>query len=401
MEKKIRFFRKGEGKMEEMYYYWLHNISGIGRVTLQKIVKHTTPEELYRCNLDMTSKFLTEKQRECVKQSRKYWDVQKEWEILVKRNIKLLIYGKKNYPKKLSKISDPPIILYQKGKNNILDKPSVAVVGARACSNYGSLAAKELGRELANVGIVTVSGMARGIDGICQWATMENHGDSVGVLGCGVEVCYPPENKKLYDKLQKEGCLISENPPFMHPSPGLFPLRNRIISGLADMVVVVEAREKSGTLITVDMALEQGREVYVFPGRITDSVSRGCNKLIKQGAGIVLSPKEFVEEICPMIVRQYQRTEDIITKKKGKEGIVSSDFSQKAELIWGRSVTKEEETVLEILGVALKNIEEIYQEAKKRIPKLTISKVMEMLLELQMKNVLKEENGYYVVTKLF
>ena len=283
----------------------------------------------------------------------------------------------KDYPKKLSQIPDPPPVLYHKGNCNILDKPSVAVIGARACSNYGSLAAKELGRELAAMGIVVVSGMARGIDSICQSACLEYGGESIGVLGSGVEVCYPPENKLLYEKLQNQGCLISENLPDTHPNAGLFPLRNRIISGLADVIVVIESREKSGTQITVDMALEQGKEVYALPGRITDPVSRGCNKLIKQGAGMVLSPREFVKEICPMLQIKYRQNQ------------------RKPQL----DLNKEEKMIVKYLDVSMKTIEEIYQGVKEKCLEITINKVMEIVLELQMKNVLKDENGYYGVNK--
>lgn len=359
--------------MQEKYYYWLHNVQGIGRVTFQKILKYATPEELYKCNLDKKIEFLTEKQKENIKESKKCWDIQKEWEYLKKREINLLIYGEKEYPEKLSKICDPPFVLYHKGKKDILDKPSVAVIGARACSNYGSLMAKELGRELAAMGIVVVSGMARGIDGISQWASLENGGESIGVLGSGVEVCYPPENRRLFERLQKEGCLVSENPPFMQPNAGLFPLRNRIISGLADVIVVVESREKSGTLITVDMALEQGKEVYAVPGRITDPVSQGCNKLIKQGAGMILSPREFVEEICPMLQMKYQ-------SKSPKQALL---------------LNEDEQVVIEVLDVSLKSMEEIYQKIKLKQPEVNITQIMSSVLGLQLKGVLKEENGYY------
>ena len=285
----------------------------------------------------------------------------------------MLIYGGKDYPEKLSKIPDPPIILYYKGKNKIFDVPSVAVIGARACSNYGSLAAKELGRELAAMGIMVVSGMARGIDSICQNACLEYGGESIGVLGSGVEVCYPPENKYLYEKLQNQGGLVSENLPQTPPNAGLFPMRNRIISGLADVIVVIESRQRSGTQITVDMALEQGKEVYALPGRITDPVSYGCNKLIKQGAGMILSPREFVEEICPLLQIKYGQHSGITT------------------LV----LNQEEKMIANCLDVSMKTIEEIYYEIKEKYPGITINKVMELVLELQMKQVLKEESGYY------
>ena len=363
--------------MEEMYYYWLHNVPGIGRITFCKILEYMSPKELYECNTEKIM-FLTEKQKIKIRESKRYWDVFKEWELLKNRGIHIWALGEKSYPEKLSHISDPPPILYHKGKTDIYNRPSVAVIGARACSNYGYLAAKELGKELAAAGIIIVSGMARGIDSICQKAGLEWCGESIGVLGSGVEICYPPENQKLFEQLQSQGALVSENLPFTKPSAGLFPLRNRIISGLADIVVVVESREKSGTQITVDMALEQGKEVYAMPGRITDPVSRGCNKLIKQGAGVVLSPKEFVEEIVPMLKIKYQKNK----------------FSINSLL------SRKEKMVTDILEVSLKTIEEIYQEAKKRDSEITLNKVMEIVLEMQMKKMVKEEGGYYGMERL-
>ena len=363
--------------MDEMYYYWLHNVPGIGRLTVQKILKYITPKELYESKEMKQLDFLTEKQRENIEISKKRWEICKEWEKLQSRGIGVLGLRKSNYPVKLSTIPDPSPIIYYKGNCGILDKPSVAVIGARACSNYGSLAAKELGKELAAMGIVVVSGMARGIDSICQCACLEYGGESIGVLGSGVEVCYPSENKFLYEKLQKQGCLISENLPDTPPNAGLFPLRNRIISGLADVIVVVESREKSGTQITVDMALEQGKEVYAMPGRVTDPVSRGCNKLIKQGAGMVLSPREFVEEICPMLQLKYQQN------KKEPQLVLN--------------LNKEEQIIVKYLNISVKTLEEIYQGIKEKNPEITINRVMESVLELQMRNILKEENGYYGV----
>lgn len=369
---------KAEQIMQEMYYYWLHNVPGIGRKTFQKILRYMTPKELHESKIEKLNEILTRKQMESIQESKKRWNLQKEWEILKKRKINLLILGGKNYPEKLAKISDAPPVLYQKGKPDILSKPSVAVIGARACSNYGKLMAKELGRELAKMEIVTVSGMARGIDSICQWTSLENGGESIGVLGCGVEVCYPPENRMLFERLQKEGGLISENAPFTKPDARLFPLRNRLISGLADVVVVVEAREKSGTLITVDMALEQGKEVYAIPGRMTDPVSIGCNRLIKQGAGMILSPQEFLEEICPILKLKYKTT----------------------EIVMQEALSFIEIKIVEYIGTSLKTMEEIYQEMKRQKVEISLNEIMETVLNMQMKKIIKGENGYYFCDKI-
>ncbi len=363
--------------MEEMYDYWLHNVPGIGNKTMEKLFSLFPSKELYYCkDLQRHSldKILSAKQKQNLEESRKQWNLEKEWERLKEQKIQLLRKGTKDYPEGLEKIKDAPPILYLKGKKEILRKPAVAVIGARACSGYGKQMAKELGERLAKMGIVVVSGMARGIDGISQWSALEKGGESIGVLGNGVEICYPPENWPLYERLGKEGCLISENLPFTKPSAGLFPLRNRIISGLADMVVVVESREKSGTQITVDMALEQGKDVYAVPGRATDSLSRGCNKLIGQGAGIIVSVDEFLEEICPALNVKYEKKEEKVNVK----------------------LSGQERQIIKILGTEMKSMEDIYQEIKKEEETVTLEQVMESVLQLQMKYVLEEENGYYL-----
>ncbi|MCI9320396.1 MAG: DNA-protecting protein DprA [Lachnospiraceae bacterium] len=203
----------------------------------------------------------------------------------------------KEYPDKLKNIPDAPAGLYVRGKVPVESEITVAVVGARDCSEYGRYVAEELGTFLGKSGVTVVSGMARGIDGISQWAALEAGGTSIGILGCGVDICYPARNRALFDRLSEQGTIISEYPPGTPPRPMNFPARNRIVSGLADAVVVIEARCRSGTLITVDMALEQGKEVFVVPGRVTDRLSDGCNRLIKQGAAIMLSPEELLEEL--------------------------------------------------------------------------------------------------------
>lgn len=201
------------------------------------------------------------------------------------------------YPARLKQISDPPIALYGKGRLPNRGEKSVSIIGARACSRYGREMAGYFAAGLASAGVEIVSGMARGVDGIAQMAALEAGGMSTAVLGCGVDICYPPENRQLYERLIKEGCLLSEYPPLTQPRGPLFPPRNRIISGLSDLVLVTEAREKSGTLITVDMALEQGRDVFAVPGRVTDNCSRGCNRLLQNGAGMAVSVNQLLREL--------------------------------------------------------------------------------------------------------
>lgn len=213
------------------------------------------------------------------------------------RGIRMVRLGEKEYPKRLSNIPGPPKQLYYMGELPREEVPSVAVIGARDCSEYGKFVARRLGETLGRNGVQVISGMARGIDGITQQAALEAGGRSFAVLGSGVDVCYPSSNRPLYEKLKVQGGILSEYIPGTKALGRLFPPRNRIVSGLADVLIVVEAREKSGTLITTDMALEQGKDVYVVPGRITDRLSDGCNRLLRMGAGVILNPEDFVEEL--------------------------------------------------------------------------------------------------------
>lgn len=211
--------------------------------------------------------------------------------------IRMVERGERDYPARLLEIPDPPERLYVLGRLPEEKVPSVAIIGARECSEYGSYVAARLGECMGRNGIQVISGMARGIDGIGQTAALDAGGSSFAVLGSGVDVCYPARNRRLYERLRERGGVLSEYPPGTPALSRNFPPRNRIVSGLADAVVVVEAREKSGTLITVDMALEQGKEVYAVPGRVTDALSSGCNRLVKLGAAMLLDPEELAEEL--------------------------------------------------------------------------------------------------------
>lgn len=216
-------------------------------------------------------------------------------EELEKAGIRFSCILEQGFPEKLRQIPDPPFGIYYRGGLPENGRPAAAVIGARLASGYGRDQARRFSQKIASRGIIVISGMARGIDGIAQRAALDEGGKSFAVLGCGVDICYPDENRDLYDRLLQEGGVISEYPPGTFPKAGLFPQRNRIISGLADLVLVIEARKKSGTLITVDMALEQGREVFALPGRVCDSLSDGCNRLIRQGAAPATCPEDILE----------------------------------------------------------------------------------------------------------
>jgi len=200
------------------------------------------------------------------------------------------------FPRRLRSIHDPPPGLFVRGDAPLalFDRTAVAVVGARACSAYGSIVATSLGRELAAAGVVVVSGLARGIDGAVHRGALET-GTTVGVLGCGIDRDYPRAHASLAVEIVRAGLILSEYPPGVEPAPWRFPARNRIVAGLTDATVVVEARERSGALITVDLALEEGREVLAVPGEITSALSSGTNALLRLGATPVTSAADVLD----------------------------------------------------------------------------------------------------------
>ena len=211
------------------------------------------------------------------------------------------------FPLRFEGLSDVPQGLYCIGSLPDDNVPSVAVVGARSCSSYGRRTAFALGKFLAEHGVQVISGMAMGIDSSAQEGALAAGGKTFAVLGCGVDICYPRTSYAVYDALAVRGGIIAEVEPGTKPLAYNFPRRNRIISALSDIVIVVEAREKSGSLITVDCALEQGRTVYAVPGRLGDRLSDGCNYLIAQGAGILWSFEAVMEELDGMAALRKPR----------------------------------------------------------------------------------------------
>lgn len=240
--------------------------------------------------------FLSEKKRAAIREHQKHFCCEDARHKLEKSGINFISCRHADYPEKLLQLPDYPSGLFYLGRLPGKNETCVAVIGARMCTYNGRNTARELAARLAQSGAAVVSGMAYGIDARAQEACLEAGGTSYAVLGSGVDVCYPQENRRLYESLIEKGGILSEHCPGTPPMPFHFPMRNRIISGISRMVVVVEARKKSGTLITADLALEQGRDVYAFPGRPSDPLSAGCNRLIQQGAGMITDIGEFLEE---------------------------------------------------------------------------------------------------------
>jgi DNA processing protein len=218
---------------------------------------------------------------------------------LAARGLRFVGRGEVGYPLLLRELHDPPPGLFLRGSGavELLGQHTVAIVGARACSSYGSQIARLLGRELAAAGLVVVSGLARGIDGEAHRGALESGGCTVAVLGCGVDRDYPAAHAQLGARIAERSVVVSEYAPGVEPSPWRFPARNRIIAGLAAATVVVEARERSGALITADFALEAGREVFAVPGEITSTLSAGTNALLRLGATPLTSPEDVLEAL--------------------------------------------------------------------------------------------------------
>lgn len=293
------------------YGYFWESIPGIGIKTIESLyAEYGSYEEMYHAHKDAGLKGA---QRDAFCRQKEKWDVKEEYNGLLYNKIWCIPLFLSGFPDKLKELHRPPSALFVKGKLPDGNEPAVAVVGARNCSPYGKMMAKEIGKILAQNKIQVISGLARGIDGISQRAAMENGGASFGVMGCGADICYPQDNRFIYEQLSEGsygGGIISEFMPGTKPLSSHFPMRNRIISGLSDVLVVVEAKERSGTFITVSDALEQGRDVYAVPGRLSDPLSYGCNRLIEEGAFLMYDLDRFVENL----LERYAYRKSNVTK---------------------------------------------------------------------------------------
>ncbi len=362
---------------EKIYACWIASLHGIGRRKLHELVRTAGA---YRQAYELSDKeiqALLGKDSDCWIAYKKRISPMKLWGEVLQKGICFTYYGASDFPQKLAAIPDPPMGLFYLGKLPPAKAPTVAMIGARKNSDYGRCMAEHFADHLARAGITVISGMAMGIDGISQRAALRAGGASYGILGCGVDVIYPPSNERLYHELIETGGVISEFAPKTEPRPVLFPQRNRIISALSDVVLVVEAREKSGTTITVDMALEQGREVYAIPGRCTDGLSMGCNKLLRQGAGIAVTPEEFIEDMG------WNKSLKMVSNQA-----IVYEMSDEAKNIY------------QVLDVKPCTQEEIMEEIRHRKGNASLPEICRGLLELEMKQIVFRTGGQYYLTKL-
>jgi len=283
-----------------LYWIWLSRIKNLGSIKMRKLLEvYNNPKEIWKQNRESLMKIegIGEKiAQEIVKEEYKK-NLEKYANYMQNNKIKLISIFDEKYPKNLKNIYDPPQILYVKGNEKILNDFSLAIIGCRQNSEYGQIVTKNIAKQLAKEKIITISGLAKGIDSIAAREAVGNKTNTIAVLGHGLDMIYPSENICLADEIIKNGgALVSEYILGTKPLKMNFPARNRIISGISRGVIVIEAKEKSGTMITVDFALEQGRQVFAVPGNIISENSKGTNELIKQGAKIVTNINDILEE---------------------------------------------------------------------------------------------------------
>ena len=359
--------------MVEDIFYWLAlNLTpGVGSIFIKRLLdRFKTPEAVFRAPLKELLRIegLGEKVAGEIQKGPSEKVVKGELSLLEKAGARIVTLKDDDYPKRLKDIYDPPALLYLRGELKREDELAVAIVGSRKTSAYGREVTERIGEDLAHHGVTVVSGMARGIDSVAHKGALQGGGRTIAVLGCGVDVIYPSENRSLFHQIINQGAVLSEFPMGSPPEAGHFPRRNRIISGLSIGVVIVQASAESGSLITAGYALEQGREVFAVPGNIGVEGSRGTNQLIKEGAKLVESSEDILEEILP----QWRREGEMA--QKGRDAVATLTEAEK--LLYG------------LLGETPLHIDAIIRETR-----LDPGSVSSLLLNLELKGLISQWPG--------
>lgn len=355
----------------DFYCFWL---SFLYRIPLRKLHEYMdyfgSPKAFYEAG-EEEWKVLTPSERRQVAALKKREDIVRMWEERNRKPYTFLSCHHADYPSKLRQLTDYPFGIFYQGTLPAGETPAVAMVGARNATIYGQELAYQFARELGRQGVTVISGLASGIDGAAHRGCMDGGGHTVGVLGSGINVIYPKENHELYRSMQSSGCILTEYVPDTSPLPMLFPRRNRLISVLSDLVLVIEAREKSGSLITVDFALEQGRDICAVPGRPCDALSAGCNRLIQQGAKCVLSVTDVLEELL--------ENREIFNQKQ-KSNLVNPDLG----------LAPKEKIVYSCLRLEPKFIDDILCQLS-----LPVWEGIQILTDLEVKGIIKQNPHHY------
>jgi DNA processing protein len=369
---------------DAIYWVGLGRIDGLGaRGALSLVKRFASPAAVYGASLtDLEACGLSSRVARAIHAHEGLAAAERELDGAHKLECQVFSLSSEAYPPLLKQISDPPLVLYIKGDSALLSQHAIAIVGSRRPSAYGSSVAHRLAGDLAQRGLVVVSGMARGVDSASHRGALEARGKTIAVLGSGVDVIYPRENKRLSEMIIESGAIISEFPFGTHPAPENFPIRNRVISGLSLGTVIVEAAEYSGSLITARLALEQDREVFAVPGNITSAQSFGPNLLIKQGAKLVDQWLDVVEEL-PAAIRMQLLTP-----------AGASDFAASATP--ATELGGDEKIVYE----SLRADEALYVDSVCNGVCLPQPRVLAALLALEMNGLIKQLPGMNFVRKL-
>ena len=359
--------------MVDDIFYWLalSLTPGVGSILIKRLLdRFKTPEAVFRAPVKelLSIEGLGEKVAKEIRKGPLDKAVEKELNFLKELGGTILTIKEDAYPKRLKDIYDPPALLYVRGALKKEDELAVAIVGSRKTSPYGRWITERVSQELARRGVTVVSGMARGIDSAGHKGAISGGGRTIAVLGCGVDVVYPSENRNLFHQIIDRGAILSEFPMGSPPEGGHFPRRNRIISGLSIGVVVVQASAESGSLITASYALEQGREVFAVPGNVGAEGSRGTNRLIKEGAKLVETSEDILEEILPQWTGERERIQEV-------------------EPPW-KDLDKEELTLYQLLGESPMHIDVIIRESR-----FDPGRVSSLLLNLELKGLISQWPG--------
>lgn len=377
--------------MNESLAFWLAltRVDGLGIRGCHKLIEHFgSPQAVYMASLtELESCGVPSRVAQAIFAQAALKDAERELQEISKADCELIAFDSAGYPALLKQIPDAPLLLYVRGDVKVLSRYAVAVVGSRRPSAYGSSVAHRLAHDLAQRQLVVASGLARGIDSAAHRGALEAHGNTVAVLGSGIDVIYPRENKHLAEEIAKSGAVISEFPLGTGPTPENFPIRNRIISGLSLGVVIVEAAEYSGSLITSRLALEQNREVFAVPGNITSAQSFGPNHLIKQGAKLVDQWMDVIEEFPAEVRMQLLPPADA----SGGEPIGSRPAT-----LFAASLTPDQKAVFEVLRAD----QTLFVDDIAGAAKVSHPRVLGALLELEMNGLIRQLPGKNFIRKL-
>lgn len=341
--------------------------------------KFKTPKAILEASLDDIAEVenLGREVARRVVEGREKIDLGRQIKLIERNNIKLIPLDDESYPFNLKSIYDPPLLLFVKGEVLPQDYFSIAIVGTRLASFYGRTMAEKLSRQLTEKGFTIVSGGARGIDTFSHQSALRAGGRTLSVLGCGLDITYPPENKRLFEEISEKGALISEFPLSIRPDKENFPMRNRIISGLALGVAVIEAPRKSGALITVTHAAEQGREVFSVPGKADSFLSRGTNQLLREGAKLVEDADDIIEELEPVLKSKIKEFKANQPEPLGKRQVLTEPV-----------LSEEESKVYSFLSAGSLDFDDIIVKSH-----LSVTAASSVLMRLQLKKLIRQLPG--------